>query len=221
MNNPLSKGVVLADEVGLGKTIEAALVQCQLWAERRRRQLVICPAALRKQWTQELTEKFNLPAEVLGARTWRDLRQAGVFDPLDRDVISVLSYNFATRLATLQAIRSRLQKLLDTQSIDEDWLEHLLDDDDLETDLRDAAENETQPAAESTRGAEPAAIDFALLKAELAELDQYLALAAQVHENQKSHALLSALAQGRDGRAAQGGDLHRVAPHARLSGALP
>ena len=39
LNNPLSKGVVLADEVGLGKTIEAALVQCQLWAERRRRQL--------------------------------------------------------------------------------------------------------------------------------------------------------------------------------------
>ena len=30
LNNPLSKGVVLADEVGLGKTIEAALVQCQL-----------------------------------------------------------------------------------------------------------------------------------------------------------------------------------------------
>jgi SNF2 family DNA or RNA helicase len=49
LNNPLSKGVVLADEVGLGKTIEAALVLCQLWAERRRRLLVICPAALRKQ----------------------------------------------------------------------------------------------------------------------------------------------------------------------------
>ena len=47
LNNPLSKGVVLADEVGLGKTIEAALVLCQLWAERRRRLLVICPAALR------------------------------------------------------------------------------------------------------------------------------------------------------------------------------
>ena len=98
LNNPLSKGVVLADEVGLGKTIEAALVQCQLWAERRRRQLVICPAALRKQWARELTEKFDLPAEVLAARTWRDLRQAGVFDPLDRDVIRVLPYNFATRL---------------------------------------------------------------------------------------------------------------------------
>lgn len=93
---------------------------------------------------------------------------------------------------------------MDTQSIDEDWLEHLLNDDDLETDLLDAAENEAQPAADSARAAEPATIDFALLKAELAELDQYLALAAQVHEEEKSHVLLSALAQGFERMAAMG-----------------
>lgn len=45
LQSPLSKGVLLADEVGLGKTIEAGLVLCQLWAERRRSLLVICPAA--------------------------------------------------------------------------------------------------------------------------------------------------------------------------------
>lgn len=45
LKSPLSKGVILADEVGLGKTIEAGLVLCQYWAERRRRLLVICPAA--------------------------------------------------------------------------------------------------------------------------------------------------------------------------------
>ncbi len=105
LNNPLSKGVVLADEVGLGKTIEAALVLCQLWAERRRRLLVICPAALRKQWAQELTEKFNLPAEVLDARTWNRLRATGVYDPLDRDIISVMSIHFAARMeAQLAAV---------------------------------------------------------------------------------------------------------------------
>jgi SNF2 family DNA or RNA helicase len=98
LNNPLSKGVMLADEVGLGKTIEAALVLCQLWAERRRRLLVICPAALRKQWAQELSDKFNLPTQVLDARTWRQLRQDGVYDPLDQDVISILSLNFAARM---------------------------------------------------------------------------------------------------------------------------
>ena len=37
LKSPLSKGVVLADEVGLGKTIEAAIILCQYWAERKRR----------------------------------------------------------------------------------------------------------------------------------------------------------------------------------------
>ncbi len=98
LQNPLSRGVILADEVGLGKTIEAALVLCQLWAERRRRLLVICPAALRKQWAQELSDKFNLPTQVLDARTWKMLRQEGIYDPLDRDVISIMSLNFAARM---------------------------------------------------------------------------------------------------------------------------
>ena len=50
LQSPLSKGVILADEVGLGKTIEAGIVLCQFWAERKRRLLVICPASLRKQY---------------------------------------------------------------------------------------------------------------------------------------------------------------------------
>ena len=37
LQSPLSKGVILADEVGLGKTIEAGIVLCQFWAERKRR----------------------------------------------------------------------------------------------------------------------------------------------------------------------------------------
>lgn len=58
--SPFSKGVILADEVGLGKTIEAGLVLTQRWAERRRRVIVVVPASLRKQWSQELAEKFFL-----------------------------------------------------------------------------------------------------------------------------------------------------------------
>lgn len=67
LHSPLSKGVILADEVGLGKTIEAGIVLCQYWAERKRRLLVLCPASIRKQWALELEEKFNLPAIVLDA----------------------------------------------------------------------------------------------------------------------------------------------------------
>ena len=55
--SPFSKGAILADEVGLGKTIEAGLLLAQKWAERKRRMLVIVPANLRKQWTQELADK--------------------------------------------------------------------------------------------------------------------------------------------------------------------
>lgn len=99
LQNPLVKGVILADEVGLGKTIEAALVLAQLWAERRRRLIVVCPAALRKQWANELTEKFHLPAQVLDARTWKEHRKQGVSDPFDRPVVTVISYNFATQMA--------------------------------------------------------------------------------------------------------------------------
>ena len=362
LNNPLSKGVVLADEVGLGKTIEAALVLCQLWAERRRRLLVICPAALRKQWALELSEKFNLPAEVLDARTWKNLRESGIYDPLDRDVINIMSFNFAARIepalgqvpwdvvvideahklrnahrkshatgqslkrslagrkkllltatplqnslmelyglsslideeifgdersfrsqfgnidgdiqalrrrlqpfvkrtlrrdvleyvpytqrhalttpfvpsddeqnfyeqisaylqrdfsygfpqrqkhlvglilrkllassteavtTTLEAIRNRLQRLLDKQTIDEEWFEHLIEDDDLEEDLLDAADEEELAELENPEG-----IDYSLVRAEIVELDGFLAVARTIREDQKSHALLNALDQG-------------------------
>jgi ERCC4-related helicase len=68
--NPLSRGVILADEVGLGKTIEAGLVISQRWAERRRRLLIIVPANLRKQWHQELQDKFNLQSLILEAKNY-------------------------------------------------------------------------------------------------------------------------------------------------------
>ncbi len=97
LKSPLSKGVLLADEVGLGKTIEAGIVLCQYWAEKRRRLLVICPASLRKQWALELEEKFNLPAIVLDAKTWRDaLRKEQ--SPLNQKAIVILSYNYANKV---------------------------------------------------------------------------------------------------------------------------
>ena len=97
LSNPVSKGVVLADEVGLGKTIEAGIVLCQYWAERRRRLLVVCPASIRKQWALELSEKFNLPSTVLDAKAWNDARRTGR-EPLAPTGIVVVSYQFAHRI---------------------------------------------------------------------------------------------------------------------------
>lgn len=95
--SPLSKGVVLADEVGLGKTIEAGIVLCQYWAERRRRLLVLCPASIRKQWAQELESKFNLPVTVLDARVHREARRAGR-TPLREDAIIIMSFHYGHRI---------------------------------------------------------------------------------------------------------------------------
>lgn len=98
ISNPLQKGVILADEVGLGKTIEAGLVLCQRWAERRRRLIVVSPAHIRKQWQTELAEKFNLPAVVLDRRVWNQLRAEGHANPFDCGKILVVSYGFAARM---------------------------------------------------------------------------------------------------------------------------
>ena len=97
LQSPLSKGVILADEVGLGKTIEAGIVLCQFWAERKRRLLVICPASLRKQWAMELEEKFNLPVQVLDAKAYREAQRRGRA-PLNEKAVLVLSMNYANAL---------------------------------------------------------------------------------------------------------------------------
>jgi adenine-specific DNA-methyltransferase len=94
--SPFSKGAVLADEVGLGKTIEAGLVVSQIWAERKRRVLVITPSNLRKQWHQELTEKFFLPCMILEARSYNEAIKRGNFKPFEtNDIVVICSYQFA------------------------------------------------------------------------------------------------------------------------------
>ena len=96
--SPLSKGVILADEVGLGKTIEAGLIICQYWAERKRNILIICPASLRKQWSLELYEKFNIPNVILEAKTYKQFINDSIVNPLiQKNKVIIMSYNFANR----------------------------------------------------------------------------------------------------------------------------
>ena len=91
LNTPNSKGVILADEVGLGKTIEAGIVIMQYWAERKRRILVVSPSSLRQQWSQELLEKFNLPSSVVDSK-WLMTHKS-----FDKNGIYICSYEFANR----------------------------------------------------------------------------------------------------------------------------
>lgn len=93
--SPLSKGAILADEVGLGKTIEAGIILSQHWAEHKRRLLVICPANLRKQWSSELLEKFYLPSVILEAKSFNYAVEMGNLNPFNTDKIIICSYQFA------------------------------------------------------------------------------------------------------------------------------
>ena len=93
--SPLSMGAILADEVGLGKTIEAGIILSQHWSEHKRRLLVICPANLRKQWSSELWEKFYLPSIIMEAKSFNASIENGVFNPFDTESIIICSLQFA------------------------------------------------------------------------------------------------------------------------------
>jgi len=97
--NPLGRGAILADEVGLGKTIEAALLLAQKWAEGKRRLLVILPANLRKQWSQELAEKFHLPTAILETRTFNEHIKGGNLNPFAQPAVVLCSFQFARNKA--------------------------------------------------------------------------------------------------------------------------
>src|SRR3989338_9018501 len=93
--SPLSKGAVLADEVGLGKTIEAGIVISQKWAERKRKILIIVPSSLRKQWNQELIDKFFLPSIILEAKSFNQEIKNSNLNPFKQNDIVICSYHFA------------------------------------------------------------------------------------------------------------------------------
>ncbi len=104
--SPLSKGAILADEVGLGKTIEAGILLSQLWAEQRKKLLIICPANLRKQWSQELWDKFFMESIILENKNFNDFRKSGKKNPFEQNKIIICSYQFARAKADLMQLIS-------------------------------------------------------------------------------------------------------------------
>lgn len=100
-HSPLAMGAVLADEVGLGKTIEAALVIAQQWAKHCRHILIIAPATLRKQWSAELEEKFYLPSIILERKNFNAILADTYQNPFsDTSRIVICSYQFAKKQMT-------------------------------------------------------------------------------------------------------------------------
>ena len=98
LKSPLSSGALLADEVGLGKTIEAGLVLAQFWAERKRKILLIVPASLRMQWRQELSDKFFIDSVLMESGPFNKAKRVGKVNPFDvDDAVVICSYNFAAR----------------------------------------------------------------------------------------------------------------------------
>jgi len=69
--------LLIADDVGLGKTVEAGLILAELLLRRRiRRVLVLTPASLRRQWKEEMREKFALRFEIVDRRETEHLRRS-------------------------------------------------------------------------------------------------------------------------------------------------
>ncbi len=91
-------GCMLADEVGLGKTIEAGIVVAQLCSEGKGRILILCPATLRAQWQAELKDKFDLDSIVVDGRS---IRATG--NVFDQDLPVICSIPFGANRAELLA----------------------------------------------------------------------------------------------------------------------
>lgn len=96
-NTPLSKGVMLADEVGLGKTIEAGIIISQLWNEGKERILIVSPAALMRQWNSELYEKFHLDSFIMDRKMYNYRYKMGYVNPFkNAKSIIICSYQMCS-----------------------------------------------------------------------------------------------------------------------------
>lgn len=92
-------GIILADEVGLGKTIEAGLVLKYVLDSGAKKILIVLPATLRKQWEIELDEKFSLKVNILDRLTVeKDYHSMKAYLEKDEVRIILTSYDYSSKL---------------------------------------------------------------------------------------------------------------------------
>lgn len=125
-----SRGIIIADEVGLGKTIEAGLI----WTELRARQdanrlLVVCPAMLREKWCHELYHRFGVKADIVDAAGLLEALKQAKENPADELALVVsmqgtrppASWNSVTEASNSSA--AQLARFLDEAGEDEPILD--------------------------------------------------------------------------------------------------
>ena len=96
-DSPLSKGVLLADEVGLGKTIEAGIVISQLWNEGKENILIVAPASLMRQWNGELFDKFHMDSFIMDRKMYNLRKKMGYQNPFkNTKSIVICSYQMCS-----------------------------------------------------------------------------------------------------------------------------
>ena len=113
--------LLIADEVGLGKTVQAGLLLRQAWLSgRARRMLVMAPASVLKQWQRELREKFGLDWPIYSGKSldWQPtrFRPAGLSRPVDRS--SWTAEPFVLVSSHLMRRRDRHKELLEAEPYD-------------------------------------------------------------------------------------------------------
>ncbi len=104
--------LLLADDVGLGKTVEAGLILSELLLRRRiRKVLILCPAALRKQWQNEMQDKFALSFDIIDRQETHALQKRLGLDanPWRSFPRIITSYHYLRQPDVLEQFRSACQ----------------------------------------------------------------------------------------------------------------
>jgi superfamily II DNA or RNA helicase len=89
--------MLIADEVGLGKTVQAGLIIAETLARHDGHVLVLCPSGLRAQWTEELTERFHLAPVVLDSAALQRFPQSDQANPWAAHPLIVTSMDYIKR----------------------------------------------------------------------------------------------------------------------------
>lgn len=101
LQSPISQGIILADEVGLGKTIEAGIVISEYFSRGKNSIIVVAPASLCQQWQIEMQEKFDLPTQILDSKLIRTALKEENINIFQFKGITICSYNCAVQFKKL------------------------------------------------------------------------------------------------------------------------